>query len=561
MLARSETRTVDAQLQAALRAGSAAYAEEIAYTRELAAGFAADLRVRDALARGEQPELEALVQSSSRIRVDANGKFTVGQKHPFAVERSASIVTTDGRLLGRVVASLPLDQTFADRLRASAGLRPGQRLALVEDGRIVAASPGLGGRLELPLDNPLVVAIGGSRFRALAAKTSTSDTGLRLAVLSPQEWIESANRTGWLRLLAALAASLALIAVVAYLLGQSIVATLRRLVAAARALAEGRLSERVPVRGRDEFARLGTAFNEMAEQLQERLEDLEVERRRLRDLTIRFGEALASTHDVDQLLRAIAETAVESTRASGGHVTGPDGRAVQVGDPDAGPKRLELPLRAGGTSVGSLVLYGSEFSVLDIETASLLGDHAGIALENAQLHRLLEQQALVDALTGLANRRSAEEALAVELARAARFGSPLSLVFADLDHFKQVNDRFGHPSGDLVLRELAAVLAETVREIDLAARWGGEEFCLILPGTDLAGAARLAERVRTALAERTILTAEGLPLHVTASFGVAGQPPLASAEELIASADAALYDAKRRGRNCVSIGTSPVSAA
>jgi diguanylate cyclase (GGDEF)-like protein len=561
VLARSETRTVDAQLQAALRAGSAAYAEEISYTRELAAGFAADLRVRDALARGELGELEALVQSSSRVRVEANGKFTVGREHPAAVERSASIVTTDGKLLGRVIASLPLDQTFADRLRASAGLRPGQRLALVEDGRIVAASPGLGGRLELPLDNPQVVSAGGTRFRALAAKTSTSDTGLRLAVLSPQEWIDSANRTGWLRLLAALVASLALIALVAYLLGQSIVATLRSLVAAARALAEGRLSERVPVRGRDEFARLGSAFNEMAEQLQERLEDLEAERRRLRDVTIRFGEALASTHDVDQLLRAIAETAVESTRADGGQVTGPDGQIVHVGDPDAGPKRLELPLQAGGTSFGSLVLHGSEVSVLDLETASLLAGHAGIALENAELHRILGEQALVDALTGLANRRSAEQKLTVELARAVRFGSPLSLVFADLDHFKQVNDRFGHPSGDLVLRELAAVLAATVREIDLAARWGGEEFCLILPGTDLAGAARLAERVRTALAERTILTAEGLPLHVTASFGVSAQPPLASAEELIASADAALYDAKRRGRNCVAIGTSPVSAA
>ena len=561
MLARSETRTVDAQLQAALRAGSAAYAEEIAYTRELAAGFAADLRVRDALARAELPELEAVVRSSSRIRFDANGKFAVGRKYPVAVERSASIVTTDGRLLGRVIASLPLDQTLVDRLRASAGLRLGQRLALVDDGRIVAASPGLGGRLELPLDDPRVVAVGGTRFRALATKTSTFDTGLRLAVLSPQEWIESANRSGWWRLLAALATSLALIAGVAYVLGQSIVATLRRLVAAARGLAEGRLSERVPVRGRDEFARLGSAFNEMAEQLQERLEDLEAERRRLRDVTIRFGEALASTHDVEQLLRAIVETAVESTRAGGGHVTGPDGRIVQVGDPDAGPKRVELPMQVGGTSFGSLVLYGSEFRVLDVETASFLVGHAVIALENARLHRILEQQALVDALTGLANRRAAEQALTVELARAVRFGSPLSLVFADLDHFKQVNDRFGHPSGDLVLRELAAVLAATVREIDLAARWGGEEFCLILPGTDLAGAVGLAERVRTALAERAILTAEGAPLHVTASFGVAGHPPLASAEELIASADAALYDAKRRGRNCVSIGTSPVSAA
>ena len=558
---RSETRTVDAQLQAALRAGSAAYAEEVSYTRELAAGFAADARVREALARAERPELEALVGASARVRVEVNGKFTVGDEHSAAVERSASIVTTDGRLLGRVIASLPLDQALADRLRASAGLRPGQGLALVEDGRVVAASPGLGGRLELPLDRPRVISIGGTEFRALATKTSTSDTGPLLAVLSPQEWIESANRSGWLRLLAALAASLALIAGVAYLLGQSIVATLRRLVAAARELAGGRLSERVPVRGSDEFAQLGRAFNEMAEQLEEHLQNLEAERHRLRDVTISFGEALASTHDVDQLLRAIAETAVESTRASGGHIAGPDGLLVEVGDPQAGADHIELPLQAGRTNFGSLVLYGPEFTVLDLETASLLVGPAVIALENARLHRILEEQALVDALTGLANRRAAEQALHIELARATRFDTPLSLVFADLDHFKEVNDRFGHPSGDLVLRELAAVLAATVREIDVAARWGGEEFCLILPGTDLSGAAQLAERIRVALRERTILTTGGVPLHVTASFGVAGQPPLATVEELIASADAALYDAKRRGRNCVSIGTSPVSAA
>jgi diguanylate cyclase (GGDEF)-like protein len=561
VLARSEARTVDAQLQAALRAGSAAYAEEVAYTRELAAAFAADLRVRDAVARAELPELEALVDSSAHVRVDVDGQFTVGMTYPAAVERTASIVSTGGRPLGRVIASLPLDQGLAERLRSIAGLRSGQRLALVENDRIVAASPGLGGTLDLRLDHPSTVSVGGSRFRALGAKTSTSDTGLRLVVLSPQEWIDSATRSGWIRLLTALVVSLVLIAGVAYLLGHSIAATLRRLVSAAHGLAAGMLSERVPVRGRDEFAQLSAAFNEMAEQLDERMRELEDERRRLRDVTLRFGEALASTHDVDQLLEAIVETAVDSTRAVGGRVTGPDGRVVEVGDPDAGADRIDLPLQAGGTSFGSLVLYGSEFSVLDLESASLLVGHAVIALENARLHHIVEQQALVDALTGLANRRAAEQRLAIELARASRFGSPLSIVFADLDHFKRVNDTFGHPTGDLVLRELAAVLASTVRGIDLAARWGGEEFCLILPGTDVTGAARLAERVRTALAERTILTTEGMPLYVTASFGVAGRPPSASAEELIASADAALYDAKRRGRNCVSIGTSPVSAA
>ena len=144
-----------------------------------------------------------------------------------------------------------------------------------------------------------------------------------------------------------------------------------------------------------------------------------------------------------------------------------------------------------------------------------------IALDNAKLHRIVERQALLDGLTGLANRRQAEDALSSELARAARFGGPLSVVIGDLDDFKAVNDAHGHGVGDTVLREFARLLERSVRDVDVASRWGGEEFLLVLPGTDADGAVQLAQRIRDYLEDRTLLTPEGVPVRVTASFGVA----------------------------------------
>ena len=132
-------------------------------------------------------------------------------------------------------------------------------------------------------------------------------------------------------------------------------------------------------------------------------------------------------------------------------------------------------------------------------------------------------------------------------------GEPLALAVLDLDHFKAVNDRHGHLAGDEVLRRVGARLG--MAPVDLAARWGGEEFLLVLPGTDANGAVRLAERIRTVLEARTLLTPEGVPVSVTASFGVAALDE-ATPEELVAAADDALYEAKRDGRNKVSAAAS-----
>ena len=184
-------------------------------------------------------------------------------------------------------------------------------------------------------------------------------------------------------------------------------------------------------------------------------------------------------------------------------------------------------------------------------TAASLASQAVVALEAARLHRIVSNQALVDGLTGLANRRSCEETLAAELARVERFGGPLAVVIADLDDFKDVNDHFGHPTGDVVLREFARTLEDGIRDVDLAARWGGEEFVLVLPGTDADGAAHLADRIRRALETRLVLSVDGEPIQVTASFGVASFPESSSAQTLLGAADEALYQAKGAGKNRV----------
>lgn len=156
-----------------------------------------------------------------------------------------------------------------------------------------------------------------------------------------------------------------------------------------------------------------------------------------------------------------------------------------------------------------------------------------------------------DALTGVANRRHFIDLFDNEFARAQRYGTPLSCVIMDLDHFKRINDRYGHLAGDRVLVAAAQVFKESIRTHDLLARWGGEEFVALLPQTDMAGAEALAERCRGALESATIRIDENTDVKVTTSLGIACHPfPVAaSGDELLHRADVALYGAKRLGRN------------
>jgi diguanylate cyclase (GGDEF)-like protein len=426
-------------------------------------------------------------------------------------------------------------------------------LAVLHDNRVLASSPTASGVVRAGAGQEKTIDVGGMRYRVLVAPAVPDDPSIRFAVMSPQSLIDAANSTSRNKLLLGLLLSLALVSLVAYFEGRSIVRTLRSLSQAAHAIARGNFEERVPVSGSDEFAALGTAFNDMAGQLQGRLAELEDERERMRSAITRFGEALAATHDVEGLLRVIVEAAVEATGATGARLVADDGTVVEAGEPSAEGARLELPLTAARTQFGTLALVGPSFDEEQAMTATSLASHAAIALENARLHQIVERQALVDGLTGIANRRQCEDALSHEIARAQRLGTPLTLVLADLDDFKSINDDHGHPVGDDVLREFAAVLRSTVRESDLAGRWGGEEFLLLLPGTDVDGGAQLADRVRRALAERSFLGKDGAVFEVTCSFGVAQHAPDGDERELFADADRALYRAKRRGKNCVEL--------
>jgi diguanylate cyclase (GGDEF)-like protein len=555
--ARSETRRVDARLQAGLRAALAAYQDDLLAADQAAARLARDPVFQRALIRHDRAAVARMLARRPHLSVEANG-FNVGRPDRMAATRQVAVVGQGGAR-GAVIASVPLDRALVLQLEGRSGLDSDEHILLIEDRRVVAGPHDtLGARFDAVRGKTHTLTFSGKRFRTLVAETLSEVPSATIGVISPQARIDAANHAAMQRLLLGLVACLLLVAAVAYIEGRAIVRTLARLVDATRAISRGDLKQRVQVQGRDEFALLGRTFNEMAAQLQTRLDELEAQRGRIRDVIARFGEALGATHDIDQLLRLIVEAAVEATDARGGVIVAASGELIQAGEPAEGGDKIEVPLVAGDVNFGSLLLFG-DFEDEERMTAISLASHAVVALDNARLHRIVERQALVDGLTGLANRRQCEETLASELARLERFGGPLALVVADLDWFKDVNDRHGHPSGDAVLREFATVLRESVRDVDLAGRWGGEEFLLILPGTDLAGGAQVAERIRAAQAGRIVLSADGSPIPVTASFGVAATPPASTAAELFSAADAALYEAKRNGKNRVERAAEPVT--
>ncbi len=217
---------------------------------------------------------------------------------------------------------------------------------------------------------------------------------------------------------------------------------------------------------------------------------------------------------------------------------------------------MVMPLIAQDRPVGTLIVGHEEPDALGKERREMLevvSNQVAVTMENAHLYARMEEMAKYDALTGLANRRSFEEKLQEAMARHKRAGRSFGLVLTDIDHFKSVNDTYGHPVGDEVLRHVGKTLTEELREVDVPARYGGEEFVIILEDTDLEGTRQVADRVREAIGALTFQTELG-ELQCTISMGIAMGPwDSEEPHELVDLADQALYFSKENGRNRVSV--------
>lgn len=219
--------------------------------------------------------------------------------------------------------------------------------------------------------------------------------------------------------------------------------------------------------------------------------------------------------------------------------------------------RLFYPMEIGDTRIGALHLIrngDNPFSEYEQNLVSMLVSTLTLALRNSEIHREVQELATTDSLTGLFNNRYFRESLNRTFKSTMRYQNPVSLLMIDMDNFKQINDQFGHQGGDAVLREISNRLIRSLREIDVPARYGGDEIAIILPETSVEQAFYAAQRLKGLLENHPVHFRDQL-INVTASIGVAScpNPAIKTVEDVIAVADKALYEAKKYGRNRIEV--------
>ena len=513
---------MDTRLTADLRVGRMEFADTLDEAEVKAIRIAKTQQVQRALAEEDVRTARQVAAQEGDIGLIAGDRLLAGEDS-WSASRTVNVREEGGPIVGQVVAGVPLDDALAQRL--ADGLPESDLLAVLDEGEALASSDTLEPGASLPPDEQGTIELGDEAYRFVSTPL-LEDTDVSLAALTSEAPIAAAVDETRRR---AFFASLAIVAI-ALLLAGTIALVQRRRAPATQAAEEADLHRRSSDvrRGGDE--------------------------QRIREAVALVGEALAATHDPEALLPVILQSAIEATGATGARLVSGGTEVVSAGNPDDGGAPLTLKLGADQEAIGRLLLYPPRDGAFDEESEQLahwLAAQASIAIENERLHRTVKRQAITDELTQLANRRRFTETLAVEVRRAERFGDPLALILADLDDFKEINDRYGHQAGDEVLSRFADVLRENVRDFDLPVRYGGEEFAVLLPETGVQGAERLARRLQNALLRLRLPEITGNKPPVTASFGVAAFPAARSAEELLSAADGALYRAKAAGKNRV----------
>jgi diguanylate cyclase (GGDEF)-like protein len=606
----SETGKSDARIAQGLTTALAVYQADVDRAQPTLTQVARDPRMSRALARHRQGEVAARARAILRARPDIAAVVLYGPsgKRVASVSRGPSLAyataaptTTKGRRIGTLGVSRTTAAEFVKSVKRLTGL----------DSQVVTAGSS-------PLASTSRDPAGRSRFQRIqAGPLPAVSIGVFDAVDTGAEGANRALIGGILLafLLLALASS---VLVVRALQGQ-----IDEFLQAARRLGKGDFSNPVPVHGSDEFADLGREFNNMAADLEAHIAEIESKRKELEEAIRRVGQAVGAGLDREGVVALVVRTAIDSCGAEAGRalpidskrmeyfefgLDGDDNESLRQGlvaaereafqiDPDIGrellaglepgdgqplPQRrpstarlelvhaMALPMRArlaGGNDIDfvgviSVARRDRAFTNDERDLFAYLAGQATLSIENVDLHEMVQEQAVTDELTGLFNVRQFHSRLDGEIERAERFATPLSLVMLDIDKFKSVNDTYGHQQGDRVLVEVARVLRRLSRDVDLPARYGGEEMAVILPQTDLAGAEQGAERMRHAIENMQIQRLDGGGLlPITASFGVASFPAEGSDKTaLIAAADAALYRAKDGGRNRVE-RAEPAAAA
>jgi diguanylate cyclase (GGDEF)-like protein len=578
----NESGKADARLAARQELAVNLYRASVDRAGALAARVGGDRRLATALRGGDDAAARAratvLLEELDAVRIrieDRQGeRLDVGRQDAVAPARR-ELVDRGGSQFGRLEVAERTGPSYATEVKRLAEVDVVVRQGARTLGETVAGAP--------PPRLPQVgdTDVGGEDFRVASFPApGFGGRDVRVSLLSPQARVQDDIARSRLLAAGVLAGFFVLAMWCAVLVSRSLQAQIGSFLEAARRLGRGDFSAQVPTQGRDEFAALGEEFNRMASQLEGRLEDLRTERLRLENAMRRLGEAFASNLDRGALIEIAMRTAIDGVDADGGRaVLAPDGaEACRSGEPaDLSDAVVEAEHEAataiqprqvateqGGVLVAplwaprsnelhgvvSVWRRGRPFTGADRQLFDELVAQAALSLDNVALHETVQRQAVTDELTGLFNHRRFQDGLNTEVERARRLDHGMGLVMLDIDNFKQVNDTYGHQVGDRVLREVSNVLRSQSREIDLPARYGGEELALLLPGADLEGAYQLAERVRQGIESLHIsLDGQGV-MRVTASFGAAAIPESAhDPSSLIAAADTALYAAKRAGKN------------